>query len=172
VYLLRGTLVFPADPAAPVLDAVLDISDSRITYRRRYLVALRVEPVLDLLMLDGSNPRSLIAQLRAFADDVEQLPRLPESGGNVQDRLAKAIVDEVERVDVNELAEVCEGTRPALESLFERLSIALPDLSDVLSQQYLTHLQTSRHLAPPEEGPLLDDHEQLGSRDTHGASDV
>jgi uncharacterized circularly permuted ATP-grasp superfamily protein/uncharacterized alpha-E superfamily protein len=147
--LLRGTLVYPADPEGPVLDAVLDIADSRITYRRRYLVALRVEAVLDLLMLDDSNPRSLISQLRAFAEEVEQLPQLQEaSRRSVQDRLAKVLVADVERLNVHELSRVHDGIRPALDQLFERLNVALPELSEVLSEQYLTHLQTSRHLAP------------------------
>lgn len=149
VSLIRGTLVLPTEPEQPVLDAVLDMADSRITYRRRYLGALRIEAVLDLLLFDESNPRSLIAQLQAFADDVEHLPR-PErtAGRSVEQRLALAVVTRVQVADVHMLSRVENGTRPALTRFLDELNTLLPGLSDVLTQQYLSHLQTTRHLAP------------------------
>jgi uncharacterized circularly permuted ATP-grasp superfamily protein/uncharacterized alpha-E superfamily protein len=149
VSLVRGTLVYPAEPEPPVLDAVLDIADSRITYRRRYLGALRVEAVLDLLLFDESNPRALISQLQAFADDVEHLPRQERGvGRSVEQRLAVAVTMRLELTDVHELGRVEDGTRPALAQLMNELNTLLPELSEVLTQQYLSHLQTTRHLAP------------------------
>jgi uncharacterized circularly permuted ATP-grasp superfamily protein/uncharacterized alpha-E superfamily protein len=150
VNLLRGTLVVPSDPEGPVLDAVLDIADSRITYRRRYLVALRIEAVLDLLMLDDSNPRSFINQLRAFAVNAEQLPKLADRGECVAD-LAGAVLKDVESINVARLCLISHNTRPALAEWFQRLLTALPNLSEILSRQYLTHLTKTRHLALDEE---------------------
>jgi len=54
--LLRGTLVevHPGEPA--ILDAVLEIADSSLTYRRRYLTHLQVPAVVDLLVGDEPIP--------------------------------------------------------------------------------------------------------------------
>ena len=48
------------------------VADSSMTYRRRYLAALQTAPVLDLLLADETNPRSLAFQLSALADHVER----------------------------------------------------------------------------------------------------
>ena len=65
----------------------LELCDSTITYRTRYLGQLQPAPVLDLVMLDDSNPRSLVFQLRAIDGHLDYLarvssvhvPALPES---------------------------------------------------------------------------------------------
>jgi hypothetical protein len=43
-----------------------------------------------------------------------------------------------------------------LNDLLEHLAKTLPMLSDVITQQYLSHLQTSRHLAGFELAPRLE----------------
>ena len=40
-----------------------------------------------------------------------------------------------------------KGRRPELDELLTRLAATLPALSDAITQTYLSHLQTSRHLA-------------------------
>src|SRR5882672_7778978 len=65
----------------------LELCDSTITYRTRYLGQLQPAPVLDLVVLDDSNPRSLAFQLRAIDGHLDYLarvsgvhvPALPES---------------------------------------------------------------------------------------------
>jgi len=146
--LVQGCLVLPANPEAPVLDAVLDIADSRITYRRRYLSSLHIEAVLDLILFDESNPRSLMAQLRAFEDDIDNLPRAANPvGKSVEQRLATAVLNTVEITEVSELSRVENGTRASLAALMKRLGELLPQLSDVLTVHYLSHLQMSQHLS-------------------------
>src|SRR5581483_4287387 len=46
-----------------LLEALLEAADSSLTYRQRYLTSLQPAPVLDLLLLDDSNPRSVIFQV-------------------------------------------------------------------------------------------------------------
>ena len=41
------------------LDTLLELCDSRITYRQRYVMVAARAPVIDLTMLDPSNPRSV-----------------------------------------------------------------------------------------------------------------
>jgi uncharacterized circularly permuted ATP-grasp superfamily protein/uncharacterized alpha-E superfamily protein len=51
----------------------LELCDSTITYRTRYLGQLQPAPVLDLVMLDDSNPRALAFQLRSIESHLERL---------------------------------------------------------------------------------------------------
>ena len=51
----------------------LELCDSTITYRTRYLGQLQPAPVLDLVMLDDSNPRSFAFQLRSIRSHLERL---------------------------------------------------------------------------------------------------
>ena len=46
------------------LEMLLEVADSSITYRSRYFTAMQAALVLDLLMNDEANPRSLAFQLK------------------------------------------------------------------------------------------------------------
>src|SRR5262249_61863755 len=45
------------------LDVLLELADSQITYRLRYVMVAAPAPVIDLVVLDPNNPRSLAYQL-------------------------------------------------------------------------------------------------------------
>ena len=53
------------DATVDDLDLLLDLADSQITYRARYLVGLALTPVRDMVMLDPFNTRSLAFQVFA-----------------------------------------------------------------------------------------------------------
>ncbi len=67
-----------AQDEAGAMGVLLDLCDSQITYRARYLTAPMRDPVLDLLLLDPDNPRSLAFQLQTINDHIDALPRLGE----------------------------------------------------------------------------------------------
>ena len=50
-----------------MLEPLLEIADSAMTYRRRYFAEPQLAPVLDLLLADDTNPRPLAFQLEALA---------------------------------------------------------------------------------------------------------
>jgi len=68
----HGEGLFDADE----LGLVLDLCDSQIVYRSRYLTAPMRNPVFDLVLLDPDNPRSLAFQVGEIVGHLEQLPRL------------------------------------------------------------------------------------------------
>jgi uncharacterized circularly permuted ATP-grasp superfamily protein/uncharacterized alpha-E superfamily protein len=163
--LLKGTLTYPMAQEGPVLDAALEVADSGMTYRRRYLGSLRAEAVLDLLVFDESNPRSLAGQLAGLEADVDHLPRPDRGPGRApEQRLALSALSAVRLAEPAGLTVVKDGVRPLLRELLDRVGGWLPALSDAITQQYLTHLQPSRHLAggpwptpaerPAERGPV------------------
>jgi uncharacterized alpha-E superfamily protein len=66
----------PADD----LDVLLDLVDSQITYRSRYLMGVALTPVRDMVLLDSFNPRSVAFQIERVAEHLENLPLLSEDG--------------------------------------------------------------------------------------------
>jgi uncharacterized alpha-E superfamily protein len=61
------------------LDLLLELNDCQITYRSRYPLGAAFAPVMDLVLLDESNPRSLLFQLSRLKGHVLALPLLPPS---------------------------------------------------------------------------------------------
>ena len=147
IRLLHGTVVTVGSNEGPLLEALLEIADSSMTYRRRYLTTLQTGPVLDLLLADETNPRSLVFQLIALQEDVEHLPRessLP--GRGAEQRLMLRAVTSIRLADIGVLESDVGGERPHLKALLDQLKHDLPVLSDAITQNYLSHLQASRHL--------------------------
>jgi uncharacterized alpha-E superfamily protein len=62
------------------LDLLLDLADSQITYRARYLEDMAPTPVRDLVMLDPHNPRALAFQVDTLKEHVAALPKLVADG--------------------------------------------------------------------------------------------
>ena len=69
-------LIAMGAPDAPegALDLAVEIADSAMTHRRRYAVATNRETVLDLLALDGLNPRSVLYSANELHEHVGFLP--------------------------------------------------------------------------------------------------
>ncbi|MCK0207153.1 circularly permuted type 2 ATP-grasp protein [Starkeya koreensis] len=61
-------------PSASALDVLLELCDSQITYRSRYVMVESRAPVLDLVLLDPVNPRSLAFQIEAIVAHIAALP--------------------------------------------------------------------------------------------------
>jgi uncharacterized circularly permuted ATP-grasp superfamily protein/uncharacterized alpha-E superfamily protein len=161
VLLLSRTLVDQSE--GPLLEAILEVADSGMTYRRRYLANLQVAPVLDLLLTDETNPRSVFFQLRALVDHLAALPTQSAGGTRTpQQRIAIAAQAELQLADADALARTdAAGKRPALETLLTRLADQLPALSDSLSSSYLSHAAVSRNLGT-QRGPVLDPDDDRG----------
>ena len=69
------------------LDWLLDLADSSVTYRSRYLAAPEWLPVLDMIVRDDANPRSLAFQVKGLAEFVA---KLEATHGRVRERRAGA----------------------------------------------------------------------------------
>ena len=152
--LVRESLLSSTERDGPVLEALLEVADSGITYRRRYLASLQVAAVVDLLLMDETNPRAIAFQLVALGDHLAQLPRESSRGlrgagqRSTEDRLVLASLSRLRLADVETLcATDAQERRPALEALLLELARALPALSDALNGSYLNHAVLSRQLA-------------------------
>ena len=61
-------------------DVLLDLIDSQITYRSRYLVGVAPYPVRDMALLDPYNPRSVAFQTERLTEHIATLPVLRQDG--------------------------------------------------------------------------------------------
>ncbi|MET0269579.1 MAG: circularly permuted type 2 ATP-grasp protein, partial [Sphingomonas sp.] len=68
------------EAGADDLTTLLDLNDSQISYRARYLTGLALAPVRDLIALDPFNPRALAFQVDRLREHLEALPRLRDDG--------------------------------------------------------------------------------------------
>jgi uncharacterized alpha-E superfamily protein len=95
-----------ADDAATIddLDLLLDLADSQITYRARYLVGLALRPVRDMAILDPFNTRSLAFQVLAIKDHLAALPSLLDDGMLEEpNKIVLPLAAEVETADAADI---------------------------------------------------------------------
>ena len=131
------------------LQTLLEIADSSLTYRSRYLTSMQADLVLDLLLLDEANPRSAAFQLARLREHVE---RLPDGSANAHRsakwRIAVRLLSAVQLADARELIRPDDnGDWDSFESLVGGLSAGLRALSEALARDYFEHTIASRQLS-------------------------
>jgi uncharacterized alpha-E superfamily protein len=62
-------------PLDGALDVLLELADSQITYRSRYVMVAARAPVVDLVVLDPNNPRSVAFQVGRIERELAELNR-------------------------------------------------------------------------------------------------
>ncbi len=119
-----------ADPAAPegALDLAMEIGDCAMTYQRRYSLGAQRNTVVDLMVFDSMNPRSILFLLERMCGLIALLPGAETHG--VMSPLARAALRAHAAIAV-ETPETVD--RAALAALGERLD----GISDLLSGAYL-----------------------------------
>jgi uncharacterized alpha-E superfamily protein len=139
VELIRNGLGFDFAATDPELVMVLEIADGTLTYRSRYLNSMQFDLVLDLLLLDEGNPRSVAYQLSKLRKHVDRLPEShPGTGHPREARLALSLLTSVQLAEARELVNL-----PDLDRFTVRLDADLKLLSDTLTRVYFTQ-QTGR----------------------------
>jgi len=130
------------------LQALLEVSDSLMTYRARYKSAFQLAPVLDLLLADESNPKSLAFQFRRLAGHVEHLPRQSERPFSCpEERIALEMLTTIRLYDLTGLQ--CETEN---SSQNEQLATFLSSMEDLLNEfaqeisgHYLSRVPATPH---------------------------
>ena len=156
ICLARSALEHASELSGPVLEALLEVADSLMTYRGRYLANLQLGPVIDLLLTDDTNPRSLAYQLVLLADHVERLPRNQTQPLLALDqRLAIGLLHDIRMIDVPMLVDLhARGQSAPLVELLTVLEDRLPKLSDAINHQYLIHAGPAQQLTEIRLEPL------------------
>jgi uncharacterized alpha-E superfamily protein len=155
--LLRRLLVTPHDETDETdrLAFLLETADSFMTYRARYRFAPTFPLVLDLLLVDETNPRGIAFQLVEIQDHIVELPKASQDAVRTpEQRLALDLLTQVRLADIDVLRHLDENReRSELRIALDDLIVGLPRLSDIISRRYfsLTEEQPQRvhtRLAP------------------------
>ena len=143
VDMLAGALTDAESEEDVPMDLLLEIADSVMTYRSRYLAAPRLACVLDLLLCDESNPRSLGFQLAALSDHMDGLAAQNWDGFfRPEQRLMTVLCGIIRTTDVAVLADpIRDAGFHDAERLMESIRSRLWEVSEVISREYFTHAQ-------------------------------
>jgi len=136
---LRGVAV--NDQAG--LEWLLELGNSSITYRSRYLAVPQLIPVLDLLLLDEQNPHAVLFQLKLVS---RSLARLNEDFGAPRDSSLAVLIQRLSVFDLGSLENnlfgdssikaVLEGLADLLQSIGETSG----QVSDRLALRHFAHV--------------------------------
>lgn len=145
-HLLQFGLLQPDDAEPTRLMAILEIANSAMTYRSRYVSGPEAARVLDLLLSDETNPRSIGFQLSMLHQHVRKLRTgraLPQEAPEL--KLVTSAFSDIRLLDVDALSRFSnDGRRSHLAERLQTYMQAMEELSSVLTRTYLTHVQSSR----------------------------
>ncbi len=114
------------------LNWLLEVADSSITYRSRYMARPEWLPVLDLLVRDEANPRSVAFQLIGLRD---YLRRVAELFGEPADEQLDAAVEALAALDPG--ADLLPDS-PRLAPLLDEWSAAAARLSEQIGLRFFS----------------------------------
>ena len=151
-------LIFLADAIAQFLHTktkrapgcvewLLELADSIITYRSRYMAQPELLPAIDLIVLDEANPHAVIFQMHNLVRYQRRLEReLKNLAGNDPDDALRASLARlrafdlrcIESRDANDCREC--GSCEDLAELLATISLEAANLSDRLAMRFFTHV--------------------------------
>jgi uncharacterized circularly permuted ATP-grasp superfamily protein/uncharacterized alpha-E superfamily protein len=115
------------------LDWLLELSDSIITYRVRYRAQPEWLPVLDLLLCDETNPRSILFQVHGIQ---RNLRKIALTHGACGEHLLAPLNDELRALQPD--TDLNPGNA-GLSALLERIQLASAALYDQLGVQFFSY---------------------------------
>jgi uncharacterized circularly permuted ATP-grasp superfamily protein/uncharacterized alpha-E superfamily protein len=147
--LLRYTLTtaYPAEAQQLVVESVLIAAESIITHRRRYPARGGVDTVLELLITDRGNPRSVAFQLDRLEDDLRHTPAAEHTMGQAR-KLSHALGERLQSADCSGLVEVAGDERPSLLTFLDEVGEELRRLYLLIATAHFVHPAALRPLDP------------------------
>lgn len=137
--LLRATLstMRSTEAERAVTESTLVACESSVIYRRRNPGQVRIAGIVELVLFDAENPRSLIYQLERIRSGLKALPGA--SGSSRAERLVDDLSTRLRRLDPADLEAVTDdGVRAELAALLDGMHAGLRDLSGVITAAHLS----------------------------------
>jgi uncharacterized alpha-E superfamily protein len=150
--LLRATVVDVRGTAADslLLESVLSAAESIITYRYRYRSHAQLETVLDLILLDRGNPRSLAYQFERLTEDLDTLPGPTEGRLRGDQRIVLEAFTALRLADPAALVvEHDDGRRPALDEFLSSMLDRLRGAGEAVDRAHFVHVAPTFSLVGP-----------------------
>lgn len=158
--LLRTTVTSVHDNATDslLLESVLTAAESILTYRRRYRSHAQLATVLDLLLLDPGNPRSVGYQVNRLAEAVGAVANRDGTGRlTATERLVLETSTSLQLTELQPLVELgADGRRTALHQYLAQLTRLFEQTADAIDAAHFTHLLPQQTMpAGPADAPNL-----------------
>ena len=138
-----------------MVEGVLTASESIVTYRRRYRGRASTDAVIELLVRDQHNPRSVAYQLHRIQTDLRAIPSTSPTARPL--RRLDSLVERIRTADPAELGEVVDGDRARLREFLGGLQDQLLELAESIREHY--------QKPPPTQQPLWRSPEPGAGRD-------
>jgi uncharacterized circularly permuted ATP-grasp superfamily protein/uncharacterized alpha-E superfamily protein len=147
--LIRVGLPQICSESRSILEALLEVFDSIMTYRARYRTTFQLAPVLDLLLVDESNPKSLAFQVNQLAVHVADLPRQSDPpDANLEARTVQEMLSAVRQVDLSGLR--CDengATTESLNDFLESMQTCLKAFTQQVTAHFLSRVPATPHFS-------------------------
>ncbi|MDQ3201402.1 MAG: circularly permuted type 2 ATP-grasp protein [Pseudomonadota bacterium] len=125
------------------LEWLLELGNSSITYRSRYLAVAQMIPVLDLLLLDEQNPHAVLFQLKLVT---RTLKRLNDDFAAPRETVLPVLLERLARFDLGCLGNSLFGAASVnvavqgLADLLQEIADASGQVSDRLALRHFAHV--------------------------------
>ena len=132
-----------------LLRLILELCDSAITYRSRYITVLQAGPVLDLVVADDGNPRGVTFQLNAIRRLLADVVGTTESGLIAA---CDALLEDAGAIARKLGGTMDEATGELIAELLRVVEAGVGMLSDSITRRYFAMLPLPQSLgtsAPP-----------------------
>jgi uncharacterized alpha-E superfamily protein len=122
-------------------DLLLQLFDSTLTYRALYPGRFEVLPLIDLLVVEPTNPRGVYG---VYARLRKKLDEIAAAAGSARRMPFAALLPPVESLPSLETLSVTDGERRyvALAQLCEQLCDLMTSASNEVSGRYFSHANT------------------------------
>jgi len=128
----------------PVLKAILEVIDSRMTYRFRYLDNIQTNAVLDLAITDETNPHAVDFQLITLEQHIDALPTDVVQPLRIEEkRLLMSAIHSVRMLTPESLA---DQSLKEVSAALKNAHAKMKELSDTITRNYLVHAGPPRQI--------------------------
>jgi len=149
--LLRLALIDSVHAGESLWDVVLATTDNATAYRRRYRSELHPAAILDLLLFDEANPRSVGYMFKRLERQIERLPQPSNTPYRSDEaRLLIKARSTLHLADLELLARLDDDqdAKQALAELLDALTMPLDALSLAIEHSHFSHVEAPRQLVP------------------------
>jgi uncharacterized alpha-E superfamily protein len=131
-----------------LLTALLISMEVLITYRRHSRQRRGIELGLELVLLDDTNPRSLLFQLEQLQQHLAELPKAETTPGELgeEDRALLEAMTTLRLSRLSQLLETTSNTREEMDQRLLQLEKLLQEFNRIISDKHFDHRTDEQHL--------------------------
>ncbi|MCA0399039.1 MAG: circularly permuted type 2 ATP-grasp protein [Bacteroidetes bacterium] len=153
ISMLRATLVRKQDEQVEYIlqEAVLKANECLVNYRYKYRSHIKLPLVLDLMLHDQNNPRSLLYLIEKLKAGTKDLPKINQAGALPDhERVLQEAEKLLRQADKEKLAAVASSKNcyKNLETFLGNMNGLLLSLPNIISKAYFQHAQGANQLFP------------------------